>query len=157
MTYWFPAGFARLLVSVLFMCAAVGLGGCAGSNSARSDIPESCRSDNYDTQDAEAKSARERPNERPPELIGGMKSLYEAIDYPPKAREVGAEGVSWIQFFISPEGETTKARVCQTAGNSILDREAWEAVQQLEWRPGMRGDEPVEVHMTLPVNFSLDR
>jgi len=156
MTYWFPAGFARLLAPLLLMFVAVGFGGCAGSNSARSDKPESCRSDNYETQDAEAKSARERPDGRPPELIGGMESLYEAIEYPPKAREIEAEGVSWIQFIVSPEGETTEVQVCRTSSSLILDKEALDAVRQLEWRPGMRGDEPVEVRITLPVNFSLN-
>ena len=147
---------SSLPIFVVLIVGVLGMSACAGSNSARSDIPKSCRSENYERQDAEAKSARERPDERPPELIGGMESLYGAIEYPPKAREIEAEGVSWIQFFVSPEGETTEVRVCQTAGNSLLDREAWEGVQQLEWRPGMRGGEPVEVRITLPVRFALN-
>ena len=156
MTSPFPVASKALLV--LLLMAAMAVGGCAGSGTALSDIPENCRlDDDAGASQEEIERNEEHPEGTPPELIGGMASLYSNLSYPPKAREVGAEGTSWIQFILSPEGEPTEARVCQTAGNSILDREAWEAVRQLEFRPGMRGGEPVEVHMTLPVNFSLNR
>lgn len=143
-------------VFVVLLVSALGLSACTGSKPVQADWPESCRTENYGEERSEAKSAEERPDQQKPELIGGMASLYDKLSYPPKAREIGAEGTSWIQFVLSPEGEPTETRVCQTAGNSILDREAWEAVRQLVFRPGMRGGEPVEVHMTLPVNFSLN-
>lgn len=145
----------RMLV-VLFI-GALGGSACAGSNSARSDTPESCRSENYEERRAASDEEKEECSDcRPPEIIGGMEALYDHVSYPRKAREIEAEGTSWIQFIVSTEGETTEARVCQTAGNSILDREAWEAVQQLEWRPGIIKGKPTEVRITLPVRFALN-
>ena len=154
----FPVVSKWLLVSLL-MATAVAAAGCAGSGGVFSDVPSSCRPDDYEEESGEEErmSAEERPDQQEPELIGGMASLYDKLSYPTKAREIGAEGTSWIQFILSTEGAPTEVRVCQTAGNSILDREALEAVRQLAFRPGMRGGEPVEVRITLPVNFSLNR
>ena len=153
----FSAAPKRLLV-LLLIAAGGAVAGCAGSGSVRSEIPASCRAETHTEDRAEAESGEEECTDcQPPELIGGMASLYDNLSYPTKAREIGAEGTSWIQFVLSPEGEPTEVRVCQTAGNSILDREAWEAVRQVAFRPGMRGGEPVEVRMTLPVSFSLNR
>lgn len=145
------------VVFVVLSVSALGLSACTGSKPLQADWPESCRTENYGKERSEERSTEEQPDTQKPELIGGLESLYGDLSYPPKAREIGAEGTSWIQFVLSPEGEPTEVRVCQTAGNSILDREALEAVRQLEFRPGMRGGEPVEVRMTLPVNFSLNR
>ena len=150
---------SSLPIFVGLIVDALGMSACAGSNSARSDIPESCRSENYEERRAaseEEEDEDECTDCRPPGIIGGMESLHDHVSYPTKAREIEAEGVSWIQLIVSTEGETTEARVCRTAGNSLLDREAWEGVQQLEWRPGMRGGEPVEVRITLPVRFALN-
>lgn len=143
------------LLAVLFI-GALTCSACAGSNSAVSDTPESCRSENYEEQRAASDEEEEECTDcRPPEMIGGMQALYDNISYPPKAREIGAEGVSWIQFIVSTEGETTEARVCRTSGSLILDKEAIDATRQLEWRPGVSWGEPTEVRITLPVNFQL--
>ncbi|PEN06742.1 hypothetical protein CRI93_08885 [Longimonas halophila] len=153
----FPVASKWMFLSFL-MATVVAVAGCAGSGGVRSDVPASCRPDDYNENRAEAESDEEECTDcQEPELIGGMASMYDKLSYPTKAREIGAEGTSWIQFILSREGEPTEVRVCQTAGNSILDREAWEAVRQLAFRPGMRAGEPVEVQMTLPVNFSLNR
>lgn len=145
----------RMLV-VLFI-GALGGSACAGSNSALSDTPESCRSKNYEERRAASDEEKEECSDcRPPEIIGGMESLYDHVSYPRKAREIEAEGTSWIQFIVSTEGETTEARVCRTSGSFILDKEAIDATRQLEWRPGVSRGEPTEVRITLPVRFALN-
>lgn len=94
--------------------------------------------------------------EEQPELIGGMKALQEAVEYPGFARKAGIEGRVIVRFVVDENGNVTNPTV--TSGvHKLLNKAALEAVKKLKFKPGMQRGKPVKVRMSLPVTFRLEK
>ncbi len=92
--------------------------------------------------------------EQMPEIIGGMASIYEHIEYPEFARKAGIEGTVFVQFTVDEQGNVSNV-VIQRGVHELLDQEALRAVRQLQFRPGKQRGQAVKVRMSLPVRFRL--
>lgn len=93
--------------------------------------------------------------EEQPELIGGMKALQEAVEYPEFARKAGLEGRVIVRFVVDENGNVTNPTV--TSGvHELLNKAAIEAVKDQKFKPGMQRGKPVKVRMSLPVTFRLE-
>jgi protein TonB len=92
--------------------------------------------------------------EEMPELIGGIASLYEVIEYPDLALRAGIEGTVVVQFVIETNGVPTNPEIMKSGG-SILDTAALEAVEKLRFKPGKQRGKPVRVRYAMPVRFKL--
>ncbi|SHL07865.1 energy transducer TonB [Rhodothermus profundi] len=92
--------------------------------------------------------------EEMPQLIGGMRALYECIRYPEIARKAGVEGRVVVQFVVDENGNVTNPQVLSGPGAG-LNEEALRCVSQLKFKPGRQRGRPVRVRYTLPVVFRL--
>jgi TonB family protein len=73
--------------------------------------------------------------------------------YPPVAQQAGVEGVVILEAIVGTDGAVRSARVLR--GQPLLDEAAIGAVQQWRYTPTLLNGVPVEVVMTVTVNFSL--
>jgi len=71
--------------------------------------------------------------------------------YPSAARASGAEGVVTIEAIIARDGTVAEARI--TSPSSLFDDAATGAVRQWQFTPTLLNGIPVEVLMTVTVNF----
>ncbi len=86
---------------------------------------------------------------KPPKLVH-----YVEPDFSPDSKEAFVEGTVKISTVISLGGVVTNPRV--TSGLSAAeDRNAITAVKQWKFQPGTRNGRPVNVHVTIEVNFHL--
>lgn len=92
--------------------------------------------------------------EQMPELIGGLQSLMELVEYPEQARRAGIEGRVYVQFVVNEQGQVENPQVIRGIGGGA-DEAAVEAVMQAEFRPGMQRGRPVRVQYSLPIVFRL--
>lgn len=92
------------------------------------------------------------PDERVPELIGGLNALRNEVNYPRKARRKGIEGRVFVRFVVSKNGVPTDVRVIDPV-HPLLDEEAVRAVRKLRFLPGIKDGDPVAVQMTIPISF----
>ncbi len=92
--------------------------------------------------------------EQMPELIGGIGSLQEKIEYPEKARMAGIQGKVIIQFIVNEEGEVENPRVIRGIGGGC-DEEALRVVKLAQFKPGKQRGQPVRVQYSLPIFFKL--
>ena len=75
--------------------------------------------------------------------------------YPRMARRRGCEGTVLIKVLVTREGKVMEAKVSQSSGHRILDRAALNTVRDWLFVPGMKGDQAVEMWVTIPIRFAL--
>ena len=92
--------------------------------------------------------------EQMPELIGGIQSLQQKIEYPDRAKKAGIQGKVIIQFIVNEEGEVEDPRVIRGIGGGC-DEEALRVVKQAHFKPGKQRGRPVRVQYSLPIYFKL--
>lgn len=92
--------------------------------------------------------------EQPPALVGGKKALYESVEYPPFAKEVGIEGRVIVQFVVDEEGNVQNPTILKGV-HKLLNEEAIKAVTEQTFEPGRQRGRPVPVQMEIPVVFQL--
>lgn len=93
--------------------------------------------------------------EQMPELIGGVRSIQEAVRYPEVARLAGLEGVVVVQLVINEDGTPSDPKILRSAGE-ILNDAAEEALLKQRFTPGKQRGKPVRVQMAFPVTFRLN-
>lgn len=94
-----------------------------------------------------------------PEYPGGMQALMTyvgtAIEYPPTAKEEGAEGKVFVQFVIDTKGKVTQVEVIKSVRDD-LDAEAVRVISEMpDWTPGKQDGKAVNVQMVLPIAYKL--
>ena len=94
--------------------------------------------------------------EEMPELIGGLASIQQNIQYPEMARRAGIEGRVYVQFIVNEQGDVENPRVIRGIGGGA-DEEALKAVRQAKFKPGIQRGQPVRVQYSLPVVFRLQQ
>lgn len=92
--------------------------------------------------------------EQMPEMIGGQRALFDALEYPELARRAGIEGRVILQFIVDVEGNVINPTVVRGAGAG-LDQAALDAISQMRFNPGMQRGRAVPVQMTQPIIFRL--
>jgi TonB family protein len=95
-----------------------------------------------------------------PQPIGGidalMKYLGENIRYPEEARKKGVEGKVFVQLVVDADGSISEVQVLKGIGYGC-DEEAVRVIKAMPaWKPGTQKGEPVNVRMSMPINFKLD-
>lgn len=102
----------------------------------------------------------ELPLDRPVRLVrigGSVKPPVKIFDVQPEysdtARAANVQGVVIVELRIGTDGSVRHARILRSI--SLLDDAALEAVRQWRYEPVYLNDEPVEVVMTVTVDFRL--
>ena len=102
----------------------------------------------------------ELPDEPPvvQEIEQEAMPLYQ-INPPPKypgiARKRGYQGTVVLEVMVDRNGKVGDLRVFMSSGYSILDKAAMNSVKGWSFKPGMRGDEKVEMWVRVPIRFQL--
>jgi TonB family protein len=92
--------------------------------------------------------------EEMPELIGGLKSLQEKIQYPEIAKRAGIEGKVYVLAFIDENGNVVSAKTLKGIGAGC-DETALNAVKETKFIPGKQGGKPVKTQVSIPIVFKL--
>jgi TonB family protein len=90
-------------------------------------------------------------NLRPPRKVQDVKPVY-----PASMRDAGFEGVVPLEAVIDRNGDVRSVRVLTAAVHADFARAATDAVRQWRFDPTLLNGEPVEVVMTVTVNFELE-
>jgi protein TonB len=88
-------------------------------------------------------------NIKEPKKIHDVKPIYPQI-----AQTAKVAGIVIIEATIGRDGSVKDARVLRSV--PLLDNAALEAVRQWRFTPTLLNNEPVEVIMTVTVNFTLN-
>jgi protein TonB len=76
-------------------------------------------------------------------------------EYPRLARRKGYEGIVVLEVLVDEEGRVEDMRLFRSSKHRILDRAAMASVKKWLFEPGMRGGEPVEMWVKIPIRFQL--
>ena len=91
---------------------------------------------------------------------GNIKAPMKTLDvkpvYPSTMREAGREGVVPIEAMIGPDGSVTSVRVLSADVHPDFAIAAADAVRQWKFTPTLLNGVPVEVVMTVKVQFKLE-
>lgn len=90
-----------------------------------------------------------------PEIVGGLKSLYDNIRYPREAVSRGIEGRVYLQFIVTESGRVEDPKVLRDIGGGCGEA-ALEALSKIQFTPGVHEGNLVKVLYTLPVAFRLE-
>ena len=73
--------------------------------------------------------------------------------YPEAAKAAGIEGVVILEIVIGEDGSVIEVQVVRSIPE--LDQAAIDAVSQWQYEPTLLNGEPVEIEMTVTINFTL--
>jgi len=85
------------------------------------------------------------------------KYLRKAINYPKEAFINRTEGIVYVSFVVTKEGEVKDVFISRS--NDVFNAEAVKVIQKTSgrWKPGMVNKEPVNTRMVLPVKFKMSQ
>ncbi len=88
-----------------------------------------------------------------------LKYIYDHINYPAQAREIGIEGIAVISFVVDRAGKIQDIKVLRDPGGG-LGKEAIRIVKMMNqlpeaWTPGKQRGRTVKVRYNLPIRFKL--
>ncbi len=94
----------------------------------------------------------------PPLRVGGDVREPKKIKdvrpvYPPEAKAAGVQGLVILEIVIDTKGTVRQTQILRSV--PLLDAAAVEAVVQWEYVPTLMNGEPIELLMTVTVNFTL--
>jgi protein TonB len=92
--------------------------------------------------------------EQMPEPIGGMKAIYDRIQYPQAAKDARIEGRVVIQFIVDEQGNVIEPTVLRGIGGGC-DEAALNAIKGVKFNPGMQRGRAVKVQLQIPIVFRL--
>lgn len=78
------------------------------------------------------------------------RRVQEAVVYPPRARELGLEGTTRIQFQVGNDGLAREVAVVDSSGHALLDHAAERGALDAGQLPPLYG------RIRIPVRFELD-
>lgn len=85
-----------------------------------------------------------------------LKYIGENIQYPQQARLKGTQGKVFVQFVVYNDGTVADVQILQGLGDGC-DQEAVRVIANApKWNPGKQNGKPVNVRMSVPINFKLD-
>ncbi len=84
-----------------------------------------------------------------------LEYIYDKVNYPVQAREIGLEGMVVAQFVINKKGKVTDIKILRDIGGGTKE-EVLRLIENMpDWTPGKQNYRPVNVRITLPVRFRL--
>lgn len=89
-------------------------------------------------------------NVKPPQLLTYVKPVY-----PPLARQARIQGQVRIAAILARDGAVTSMQL--VSGHPLLVQAALDAVRLWRYRPTLLNGQPVEVAMSIDVNFTLSQ
>lgn len=85
-----------------------------------------------------------------------MKFLKENVQYPPEARQNGAEGKVIVRFYIDVDGTVQEPWVIKDGVGHGCAAEAVRVILAMpKWTPGSQRGKAVRVYYVLPITFKL--
>lgn len=87
-----------------------------------------------------------------PQLIGGIRTFVEEVEYPEEAKRSGINGEVLVGLVVQPDGSTSHIQVVQSV-HPLLDREAQRVARQAQFEPGRKFGAAVPVKAVLPFTF----
>ena len=100
----------------------------------------------------------EAPPEGPLRVGGDVKAPnrihYVAPKYPDIARKTRIQGIVILEAIINKSGNVVDVKILKSL-NSLCDKSAMKAAREWKFEPGTQNDIPVDVVMTLTVQFQL--
>ncbi len=76
--------------------------------------------------------------------------------YPRSARRRGYEGSVILEVNVLRDGSVGDLRVLISSGYSVLDKAAVKSVNKWLFEPGLRGDQPVDMWVRVPIRFKIE-
>lgn len=98
---------------------------------------------------AEPKTVRVGGDVKPPVKLRGAAPVYPAV-----AKQARAQGVVILEATIGTDGKVKEVKVERSS--KLFDDAAVAAVRTWEYKPTVVDGQPVQVIVTVPVNFTLD-
>ncbi len=92
--------------------------------------------------------------EEMPQIIGGMKSILERLEYPELAMRAGVQGRVFVLAYVNEKGDVVKAEVQRGIGAGC-DEAAVRAVMNTKFIPGKQRGKPVKVRISIPIRFQI--
>jgi TonB family protein len=94
-----------------------------------------------------------------PQYLGGEKAMTDFIlsnvKYPSVSREKNIQGIVLVRMEIGKDGKVHDTNIKKSVYPDI-DQEAISVVSKMpNWTPGTINGEPVEMSVTIPINFKL--
>lgn len=99
--------------------------------------------------DSSAKTVRVGGDVKPPAKVRGAAPVYPAV-----AKQARAQGVVILEATIGTDGKVKEVKVERSS--KLFDDAAVAAVRTWEYKPTVLDGQPVQVILTIPVNFTLD-
>lgn len=95
-----------------------------------------------------------------PEFPGGEDAMIKFIQanvvYPETSREMGEQGVVYVQFIVNADGSISDVVVIKGV-SGLLDAEAMRVIKLMpNWTPGMQNGKAVRVRYVIPIAFTID-
>lgn len=87
----------------------------------------------------------------PPTLLSQVKPKYTS-----EALALKIQGTVTLEAVVSREGRPVEVRVTRSLDPRGLDEEAIKAVREWRFNPGRRGDTPVDVLVTVWLDFRIN-
>lgn len=91
-----------------------------------------------------------------PEMKGGIDKLYNLINYPKDALNVGIEGRVVVQFIVNKKGEVEEPVILRGIGGGC-DEEVLRVIKLMKFTPGIQNGNFVKVKMAQAVTFKLQK
>lgn len=88
-----------------------------------------------------------------PEVVGGMMSVAQSIQYPPSARQAGIQGVAYVGLVVEPDG-SVRCMAPAVAIHPLLTEEALRVARGVRFRPAPTGERRRWAYV-LPITFQL--
>jgi TonB family protein len=90
---------------------------------------------------------------------GGQRAMIQYLSsetrYPLQSAENGIEGTAYVEFVINKEGFATEFKLVNVIDYNLGIEALRVASNMPRWSPGMVDGDPVRVHFTMPVKFTI--
>lgn len=90
----------------------------------------------------------------PPSPVGGMAAIQKALTYPESARKEEVQGTVKIKVQIGIDGTVVDTEVIESL-HDACDSAAVKAIRAVQWKPAMKGNNPVKVWIMVPIQYRL--
>lgn len=87
-----------------------------------------------------------------PKPVGGLKALYQHIEFPQVAKKAGVNGKVFLQAFINEKGEVDYVKIIKGIGSGC-DEAAIDGVKACKFEPAATKGVNVKARLSMVINF----
>lgn len=91
----------------------------------------------------------------PPAPVGGMKAVYNNLEYPKIAVLSGIKGTVLTSLIIDQQGNVIGTEIMKSA-HPMLDSAALRVLRATKFTPGMKDNKAVTTKVVIPIRFAFD-